>query len=402
MSTTDSMSIRDFCLRAVGLLLLLGSSGGCHFIYPGRDPGGPMPSIPAEIPRELSKTTLPDYIIEPPDVLSIEAISLIPKEPYHLRPTDIVEVLASGPPEVTALTRAYSVQPNGTMVLTFGETVNSDVDRGPVQAVGRTVDEVQQEISARLDKYYNDSQVLVTISELAAQQQIIGEHLVAPDGKVNLGTYGRVRLVGMTIEEARAAVEAHLSSQLQDPQISLDVLGYNSKVYYVVTQGAGLGDRVTILPAKGNETVLDAVGQVQGLESNSSTRMWVARPGRNGCDGDQVLPVDWLAVTQRGDTSTNYQILPGDRLFVSEDKLVAFDTKLGKIISPAERVLGFTGLGTSTLQSLIFFKQQGATAAVLLLALDPRGVVSRMILRDDAWTTINQFCSDSFHHHAAG
>ncbi len=346
-------------LKLICLLLLTGSGSGCHFIYPGRDPGGPIPQVPPEVPRELCKTTLPDYIIEPPDVLSIEAISLLPKEPYHLRPLDVVTIVATGAPEVAAISGQYNIQPNGTIQLPFGETVSEEIDRGPIRVVGHTVDEVQHSIATILEKYYNASQVSVSIAELAAQQQIIGEHLVAPDGKVNLGTYGRVRLVGLTIEEARAAVEAHLSAYLEDPQISLDVLGYNSKVYYVVTQGAGLGDRVIILPAKGNETVLDAIGQVQGLDSNSSTRMWIARPGRNDCDGDQLLPVDWLAVTQRGDTSTNYQILPGDRLFVSEDKLVAFDTKLGKLIAPFERIAGFIALGTSTTQELVFFNRGG-------------------------------------------
>lgn len=351
------MPHRRRLLRLTTVLLLLSGTSGCHFIYPGRDPGGPVPTVPQEIPRELCKTTLPDYIIEPPDVLSIEAISLLPKEPYHLRPLDVIAISATGTPEVAAISGQYNILPNGTIVLPYGETVLELADRNPIRVVGRTVEEVQQSIATVLEKYYNASQVSVTIAELAAQQQIVGEHLVAPDGKVNLGTYGRVRLVGMTIEEARAAVEAHLSTYLEDPQIALDVLGYNSKVYYVVTQGAGLGDRVVILPAKGNETVLDAIGQVQGLDSNSSTRMWIARPGRNGCDGDQLLPVDWLAVTQRGDTSTNYQILPGDRLFVSEDKLVAFDTRLGKIIAPFERIAGFVALGTSTTQSLIFFNR---------------------------------------------
>ena len=105
--------------------------------------------------------------------------------------------------------------------------------------------------------------------------------------------------------------------------------------------------------------MLDAIGQIQGLSSTSSTRMWVARPGANGCGGDQILPVDWLAVTQRGDVTTNYQILPGDRLYVSEDKLVAFDTKLGKIFAPLERLFGFTALTTSTVRSIVFFNQQG-------------------------------------------
>jgi polysaccharide biosynthesis/export protein len=357
VSATDPMQPRHRILQLVSLLLLV-SSVGCHFAYPGRDPGGPIPQVPPEVPRELCKTTLPDYIIEPPDVLSIEAISLLPKEPYHLRALDVVSVVATGSPEVAAISGQYNIQPNGSIQLPFGETVSEPADRNPIRVIGHTVEEVQDSVAAILDKYYNVSQVSVSIAELAAQQQIIGEHLVAPDGKVNLGTYGRVRLVGMTIEEARAAVESHLSTYLEDPQISLDVLGYNSKVYYVVTQGAGLGDRVIILPAKGNETVLDAIGQVQGLDSNSSTRMWIARPGKNDCDGDQLLPVDWLAVTQRGDTATNYQILPGDRLFVSEDKLVALDTKLGKIIAPFERIAGFIALGTSTTQSLVFFNNQ--------------------------------------------
>jgi polysaccharide export outer membrane protein len=162
------------------------------------------------------------------------------------------------------------------------------------------------------------------------------------------------------LEEARSAIETHLSTYLEKPQIALDVLGYNSKVYYVVTQGAGLGDRVIILPSRGNETVIDAIGQIQGLASNSSTRMWIARPGTNQCGGDQILPVDWLAVTQRGDVTTNYQLLPGDRLYVSEDKLVALDTKLGKIFSPLERLFGFTSLATSTARNVVFFNRFGS------------------------------------------
>src|SRR5690606_9968636 len=160
-----------------------------------------------------------------------------------------------------------------------------------------------------------------------------------------------------TMEEATAAVEAHLSLYLEDPQIALDVLGYNSKVYYVITQGAGLGDRVVILPARGNETVLDAIGQIQGLQSNNSTRMWIARPGCNEAGGDQILPVDWVAVTQRGDVCTNYQVLPGDRVYVSEDKLVALDTALAKIFAPVERVFGVTLLGTQTANSFATFGQ---------------------------------------------
>ena len=74
-------------------------------------------------------------------------------------------------------------------------------------------------------------------------------------------------------------------------------------------------------------------------------KIWIARPGRNSLGGDQILPIDWLGITQRGDILTNYQVLPGDRVYVAEDKWVAFETRLAKFTAPLERILGFTLLG---------------------------------------------------------
>ena len=292
---------------------------------------------------------MPDYIIEPPDILTIDAISLVPKSPYELSPLDVVSVSTSGVLEEGTIGGEYTIQPNGTIQLGYGY--------GSLSAVGKTVEQLQSDIVALLRKDYRKAQAWITLLQTSAQQQIAGEHLVAPDGKVNLGTYGRVRVVGMTIEEAQKAVQAHLSRYLEKPRIALDVFGFNSKVFYVVTQGAGLGDQVVIIPSKGNETVLDAIGQIQGLQSTSSTRMWLARPGYNDCGGDQILPIDWVAITQRGDIKTNYQVLPGDRLYVSEDKLVALDTAIAKIVSPIERIFGVTLLGTQTAQRLAFFEE---------------------------------------------
>lgn len=343
------MNMQSCWPRVACLFLLLAVSGGCRHIYVGQKPDGPKACVSQAIPREQAKVTMPDYIIEPPDILTIETIGLIPKLPYKLRPLDVVTVFSAGLPDDIELAGEYTIQPNGTIQL--GHAL------GLMPAAGKSVSQLQTELIGKLKETYREPEVWITLSQMGAQQQIAGEHLVAPDGKVNLGIYGRVRVVGLTIEEARLAIQDHLSQSLENPEIAVDVLGYNSKVYYVITQGAGLGDQVIILPSKGNETVLDAIGQIQGLQSNSSTRMWIARPGKNSCGGDQILPVDWLAVTQRGATETNYQVMPGDRIYVSEDKLVAFDTALGKIISPIERMFGVTLLGTQTVSRIRFFNQ---------------------------------------------
>ena len=98
------------------------------------------------------------------------------------------------------------------------------------------------------------------------------------------------------------------------------------------------------MPSTGNETVLDAIANIQGLAAQSSKKIWISRP--NSSHRPTILPVDWYAITERGEVTTNYQVLPGDRVFVAEDRLVGRDTSLANTISPLERILGFTLLGT--------------------------------------------------------
>jgi polysaccharide export outer membrane protein len=304
------------------------------------------------VPRELVKVVLPTYRIEPPDIVQIDAIHLVPKSPYRLRTLDSLVIKAQSPIPDAPIDGIYPVEPGGV--------VNLGLPYGPVQVRGLTVEQAHEAIESRLKEKLTDPTVTVYLGDMGAKQQISGQHLVGPDGAVNLGGYGRVVVVGKTIAEAKQAIEAHLMQHLDEPEISVDVYAYNSKTYYVITQGAGLGDAVARFPITGNETVLDAITQVSGLSAQSSIRIWVARPGLDGYGCHQILPVNWIAVTQFADTLTNYQLLPGDRVFIAEDRLIALDTWLGKLISPAERVFGFVSLGTQTVSSIKFFHRGGS------------------------------------------
>jgi len=172
--------------------------------------------------------------------------------------------------------------------------------------------------------------------------------LVTPDGTVTLGTFGSVSVVGRTLAEAKWVIENHLSRELEQPEVAVDVFAYNSKVYYVVFQGGGAGDAIYKFPITGNETVLDAMTGIGGFEYVSSQRMWIARPTLDG-DNVQILPVDWEAITAQGAVATNYQLMPGDRVFIAENKMIGFDTGLAQLMAPAERIMGFSTLTVSTL-----------------------------------------------------
>ena len=147
-------------------------------------------------------------------------------------------------------------------------------------------------------------------------------------------------------------MEKQLSKYVDSPEVSVDVIAYNSKVYYVITQGAGLGDNVRRVPITGNDTVLDALGAINGLSQVSSTKMWIARPSPSNPAHGTILPVDYAGITQRGATATNYQIMPGDRLFIAEDRTTAFNNWLTKETMPIERVLGTISLGTATIEGI--------------------------------------------------
>jgi polysaccharide export outer membrane protein len=177
---------------------------------------------------------------------------------------------------------------------------------------------------------------------------------VRPDGTVGLGIYGSAFVGGLTIEQAREAIAEQLRRRVPKFDIrdlNVDVLAYNSKFYYVITDGGGYGEQVYPFPITGSETVLDALGRINGLPpASDKRRVWVARrgPGYAG----EVMPVDWCGIVQRGATATNYQLMPGDRIYVKADRWISADSWIGKRLSPIERILGATLLGSETVNSI--------------------------------------------------
>src|SRR5262245_49394131 len=323
-------------LWGAALLGALGSGCTHHHCIP-----------PQPVPHELAKVALPPYVIESPDILQINAIRVIPKPPYRIEPLDalgirVVEALPDQP-----IAGVFGVESDGTINLGFSY--------GTVYVRGLTIEQAK----AAIEKYLRNSlkpgyQVSVAIAESRALQQIRGPHLVQTDGTINLGVYGSVFLDNMTVPQAKVAIEQHLSQFLVDPEISLTVTGFNSKVYYVILDGAGPGgDQILRVPMVGKTTVLDALAQVNGLPIQATRKhIWIARPAPAGSGQEMYLPVDYKRITRVGDTATNYQVLPGDRLFVKANGLVKGDTYLQLIFAPLERLMGHALLDTSVISSI--------------------------------------------------
>lgn len=343
-----SSGLKTTWRKHIYVLAILAAAPGCSSVAPRPQVGMHDPLLAGagldSVPTEKNKSTLPAYVIEAPDILLIETIRLVPKPPYKIEALDVLQILVVGTFQGQDISGQFPVDPAGT--------INLGPAYGKVEVAGLDVDEARQAVTKHLKAILRAPEVSITLAQSAGQQPVAGEHVVGPDGTVNLGTYGRVYVAGMTIRQARQAIEEQLGKSLLNPKVSVDVFAYNSKVYYVITQGAGLGDQLSRYPATGNETVLDAIAQVNGLSRLASKKIWIARPAPGGVGCDQVLPVKWNDITAGAATQTNYQVLPGDRIFIAEDKMVALDTMINKITAPFERMFGGALLGSQTIQGM--------------------------------------------------
>ncbi|MCI0379609.1 MAG: polysaccharide biosynthesis/export family protein [Gemmataceae bacterium] len=339
-------SIRPKALCALVVTLLALSGSGCLHTHRQHK------YAPVAAPNESMKVTQPTYRIEPPDVLLIDAANLIPRPPYKIGALDVLAIQATHGEKKQSLVEGEPI--SGLFAVSTEGKVDLGFSYGSVQVVGMTLDQAKSAVEKHLlVRFKGPLNVSVDLAQSnQALQQIRGEHLVRPDGTVGLGTYGSVYVDGMTLEQAKSVIENHLAQFLLSPKISLDVAGFNSKVFYVITDGAGSGQQVYRLPITGKETVLDAIAQVNGLTPVSSKdHIWVARPALAPEEPEMTMAVDWNGITQKGRTSTNYQLMPGDRVYVMGAPLVTVDTYLARVISPFERVLGVILLGRSAFQS---------------------------------------------------
>lgn len=359
---------RNAAGAATLLFVCLCSSVGCSTFGAHDGLIGPIPGQP----RELDMAAIPPYRVAPPDILIIEAVNNIrpPSDPLRagdellIRVADALPIEADIDPETNpieaqiqleferdfkVINRPYRVQPDGT--------VDLGPEYGSVPVAGLTLPQAKAAIDQHLKTALGlkDPQVAVEMPNVLGRQAIAGEHLVRPDGSISLGIYGSVFVAGLSLAEVKTTVERHLSQYILEPEINVDVAAYNSKVYYVISDGGGYGERVVRIPFTGNETVLDAIANVEGLSQVSSKEIWVARPSpaENGCA--QIMPVNWNDIAAQGITETNYQVLPGDRIYVKADHFIAFDNYVAKITAPIERILGFTLLSTSTARAIKFF-----------------------------------------------
>ena len=229
------------------------------------------------LPRELNKTSMPDYVVESPDIIRVEVLQSLPGR---------------------AIGGERLVRPDGKISLDF---------YGDLYVAGLTTIEIKEKVVIHLRKFLHDEILgLIDLDEETGKPKLDkdGKPVAIPPAEVNT--------------------------------VFVDIASFNSKVYYV--QGdVGLPGR---FPIQGNETVLDALNYAGGFAPTAAPQnVRLVRPAPPDACCAQILPVNIPAIINAGDTTTNYQLMPGDRLLVYRDPIVRTTVFLNRLAEPFSLVV---------------------------------------------------------------
>ncbi len=149
------------------------------------------------VPRELRMTTLPPYVIEPPDILFVNTLRVVPKPPYRIQPLDAIYIQGQDVLPDAPIRGAYAIDPDGT--------VNLGITYGMVRVAGMTIAQAQEAIQNYLKQnVVKEPKIQVSLAQSRGMMQVQGIHLVRMDGTISLGVYGNLYITGMTIDQAQS------------------------------------------------------------------------------------------------------------------------------------------------------------------------------------------------------
>ena len=141
---------------------------------------------------------------------------------------------------------------------------------------------------------------------------------IAPDGTVSYLQAQNIKVSGLSLDEARLAIEKGLSSHFRSPRVIITPQEVGSKHFSILGKVAHKG----VVTLERPITLVEAIANAGGLESGlfeykiielaDLDRSFLARNG-------QHLPVDFRRLLHEGDMKFNFEIEPDDFIYIASN-----------------------------------------------------------------------------------
>jgi len=175
--------------------------------------------------------------------------------------------------------------------------------------------------------------------EVMRHPEVSGQYLINREGKIQYEFVGDILVSGKTKDEVVELIKEQLSKYIVNPQVSVKILQYNSKVVYVVGEVFRpgkifmKGDTMTIREA----LVQAGLPQLTGITKKSK----LITPADKG--QAKTKHVNVYALLYEGDLRENYIMEPGDVLYIPPTFLTRTMRALQPITAPISDAAGTAG-----------------------------------------------------------
>lgn len=135
---------------------------------------------------------------------------------------------------------------------------------------------------------------------------VSGQFLVRPDGRISVPLIGDVTASGRTPEQLEKDIAERLSKFIKDPQVNVGILVVGSKKYFILGEVNRPGAFPLVVPTN----VLEALVNAGGFRDFANqTKILILR-------GDKVLTFNYRQVTRGKKPEQNILLEPGDKIVV--------------------------------------------------------------------------------------
>ena len=300
-------------LRLILPLLLL-QIAGC---YPGKDSIDERAlDARLEYQSQYPSPIKTDFAPVPPRA------DMVPdRAPFVLGPEDVVRILVLNQ---TDLNTVQPVRPDGKIA--FFPT-------GDVQAAGRTVEQLRDDIVKRLRLVSSRSYRLgvqdVVDIRVYGHEDLNTTQTVGPDGDISVLPGGSIRAAGRTVDELSQDVSKRVAGIVQNPIVNVSVKEYKSQPLFISDPLVNVvvdeinSRRISILGAvkspgivklRTPTTLLDAVSQVGGLTDDADLRQSLL------LQGGQLLPVNFEKLFKQGDLRQNVYLRSNSSIYIASTR----------------------------------------------------------------------------------
>jgi polysaccharide export outer membrane protein len=160
---------------------------------------------------------------------------------------------------------------------------------------------------------------------------------VRPDGKIAFPLIEDIYVCNLTPLALKKEIAQQISRIIRDPEVIVNVIGFESKKYFVL----GEVYRPGVYPFEGRVRVIEAISRAAGYKEDTAALKSIIVIRRGYTANPKAIRVNILNVIRKGDISQDIFLEPGDIVFVPKTFIANLNKFIDQFLTKTDPALQY-------------------------------------------------------------